>query len=763
VEITTLLDGARAWGRIDQMSSNEVPHRVRFGPYEADLRTHELFKHGTRLKLSGQPFQILEVLLSRPSELITRDELRDKLWPEDTFVDFSHGLNAAVNKLRDALSDSADNPKYIETLPRRGYRFIGKIEGNIEANTEGQIERKTEAKTELPARPEVVVESPPPPREPDVPPFLEPQAEEEDAPHRRNWRPVLIGVAVCFIFVFLLLLLVVKHLSQGNGRTEAMEAAYPAGRVHPVVNVPDSLSDPALSPDGNQIAFRRKGSSPSSVGLFVKAVGSDDMIQLTRSPADANPVWSPDGKSIAFVRSIEGQWQIFLMPSTGGEPRQVSTPGPHPNRIEIDWSSDANTIAFSGSTSDGSSAIFLLSLNSEETQQLTHPQVGAFDWGPAFSPDGQHVSFVRSQPGGFPEDLYLTNITGTDLHQLTSEHAHILGPPAWSSDGHYVMYATTKAGEPTLWRVPVPAGEPRAVDQVGANVWHPSISRRGFRLAFQQIRSASSILQMGIGPDAGSRKVVTSTRGRNEGPALSPDGKRLAFMSNRSGTMEIWVSSPDGSNAVQLTALDGAGTPRWSPDSKTIAFDSRLDERGAIFTVLADGGTARPLVHENSENLVPSYSRDGRWIYFGSDRGGDWQLWKVSVEGGSPMKVTQRGGFAAMEGPDGYLYYALNRFPNPEIWRVPIGGAGETQVSPKIVPRTWASWAVAPTGIYFVEDTLDAGPVLSFYDFSKKEIRRIAQLEKAPFWLSVSADGSTLFMDMANQEESSIMMLENFH
>ncbi|MGB7334108.1 MAG: winged helix-turn-helix domain-containing protein, partial [Terriglobales bacterium] len=102
--------------------------RLRFGAYEADLHTHELWKHGTRIKLVGQPFEILAVLVKRPGQLVTREELRAELWPGDTFVDFNHGLNAAVNKLRDALCDSADDPKYIETLPRRGYRFIAEVE-----------------------------------------------------------------------------------------------------------------------------------------------------------------------------------------------------------------------------------------------------------------------------------------------------------------------------------------------------------------------------------------------------------------------------------------------------------------------------------------------------------------------------------------------------------------------------------------------------------------------------------------------------------
>src|SRR4029453_12545418 len=108
------------------ISSN--PHRVRFGPFERDLDTHELWKNGLRVKLGGQPFEILALLLRKPGQMVTREELQNELWAADTFVDFNHGLNAAVNKLRETLADSAEQPKYIETLPRRGYRFIGKVE-----------------------------------------------------------------------------------------------------------------------------------------------------------------------------------------------------------------------------------------------------------------------------------------------------------------------------------------------------------------------------------------------------------------------------------------------------------------------------------------------------------------------------------------------------------------------------------------------------------------------------------------------------------
>src|SRR5205823_5990833 len=110
------------------MSTAPKPRIVRFGSFEADLYTRELRKHGLKLKVQEQPFQVLAMLLARPGELVTREEIRGRLWPQDTFIDFDHGLNAAVRRLRDALNDKAEAPRYVETLPRRGYRFIAPVE-----------------------------------------------------------------------------------------------------------------------------------------------------------------------------------------------------------------------------------------------------------------------------------------------------------------------------------------------------------------------------------------------------------------------------------------------------------------------------------------------------------------------------------------------------------------------------------------------------------------------------------------------------------
>lgn len=722
------------------MTSSELPHRVRFGPYEADLRTQELWKYGTRLKLSGQPFHILEVLLSHAGELVTRDELREKLWPEDTFVDFSHGLNAAMNKLRDALSDSADHPKYIETLPRRGYRFIA----SVEMATPPRLQPK-------PSPPASAAVTPSFPPAEDIPALSLPIA--EPSPSRR-----LVWLAAAGS---LLVLLLIWSLSGYLARPGDPATLMSESKTESIISLPEPVNDPALSPDGNRIAFLRRGSTPTTVGLFVKDIEGDNLVQLTHSPTDGCPVWSPDGKSIAFTRRMDHQIGIYIVPASGGQERLLHWTGrPQPKSQEISWSPDGNTIAFSGDALDGSTGIFLLPLNTLTPRPLGELPKGAVDWGAAFSPDGKNIAFVRRELGATSEQILVVSVEGGVTKKLASESSLLASPPIWSSDSQSVMYTTQEEAGSKLWRIAVSGNSaPVALDAVGRNASHPTVSHRGFRLAFEQVRHTSSIVE--ASPETQSTRVITATAGRNEGPQISPDGKHIAFMSDRSGTMEIWVANADGSNPVQLTDLGNAGTPHWSPDGKQIAFDSRQGS-GSVYLVSVEGGDARPLVHGPFEAVVPSFSRSGQWVYFASDRREGWQVWKVRVTGGDPVQVTTQGGFAAEEAPDGYLYYASSPYSNPQLLRIPISGGRAELVRPRLVPRMWATWSVSANGIFLVEDVADGKSDLEYYDFARQDLRRIESVANPPFWLAASADGSGILMEQPDQEESSIVMLKNF-
>lgn len=738
--------------------------RLRFGAYEADLHTHELWKHGIRVKLVGQPFEILAALLKRPGQLVTREELRAELWPGDTFVDFNHGLNAAVNKLRDALCDSADNPQYIETLPRRGYRFIGAVEGapspqvsEVAATTaenQGQV-APTLNGAELP----VTVDAA----------GLDAEVEALPALEATRWsaKNIWLGYIVVLAVALALVLWRPVHRLVGMFLEEkaklASEDAVPS-TLTPLTALSDRTGDPAFSPDGGRVAFRRESFVPGTSGIWVKQVGGEELIQLTNNSDDCCPAWSPDGRSVAFSRLSDKQRTIYVVPAKGGEVRDIFASGVVFGHGELDWSPDGGTIAFVDKSRQGVSAIFLLSPENRSARQITMPSGGGQDWGPAFSPDGNRIAFMRSN------SIMVMPEEGGEMQRLTREPVHALGSPAWTPDGQSIVFASHPNGEQvSLWRIPASGGAPARIEQTGPMVWNPSVSRRGFRLACALLSNARSIDQMDLAPPGQkARTLVTSVSGENAGQQLSPDGKKLAFQSDRTGGLDIWVSDTNGQNPIQLTAMGTAGAPRWSPDGKEISFDVGLGrdwrEPRAIFLVNSDGGSPRPLVQDAFSNNVPRWSHDGTWIYFASNRSGAWQVWKIPKIGGSPVQMTKQGGFAAMESPDGeYLYYSKNNLESPEIWRVPVSGGNEMPVYPGIRPLDWGAWTMLDSGILFVESEANSVPTISFYDFDSPSVKHLAVLEQPPFWLTATHDGKSVLFDRPGQEESHVMLLENFH
>jgi dipeptidyl aminopeptidase/acylaminoacyl peptidase len=233
-----------------------------------------------------------------------------------------------------------------------------------------------------------------------------------------------------------------------------------------------------------------------------------------------------------------------------------------------------------------------------------------------------------------------------------------------------------------------------------------------------------------LGPDKVLKPGLQVLRTPDKwGAQISPDKKKLVFTRSFTGTNEVWVSNVDGNSLVKLTSLDGpaAGSPRWSPDGRWIAFDVDWYKRGKVFIVSANGGPSREIAADaDGQNLVPNWSRDGKWIYFASDRSGDWQVWKAPLDGGRPEQVTHQGGFAASESPDGaYVYYSKHRYPDPGIWRISVTGDSEEIVSPLVRPMTWADWSLTAGGIYFVAAEKDGEAALHFFDFtSNSRIRQ---------------------------------------
>jgi Tol biopolymer transport system component/DNA-binding winged helix-turn-helix (wHTH) protein len=728
------------------MSQSSPPSpSVRFAQFELDSRAGELRKDSRRIKVQEQPLQILAMLLEHPGEVVTREELRQKLWPADTFVDFDHGLNSAVARLREALNDSAQRPRYIETVARRGYRFIGELEGaNDRQATVPELPRQEEPwETERPLALAAGAQS---------------RAKEPIAR-----RLVLTLAAV------VLLACTTWYFSSGR-----VDSSLLPPRVVPLTSLPDRAEEPAFSPDGNYVAFARYSNSPELSGIFIKQVGGDHLLQLTKNGQDFGfccPAWSPDGRYIAFSRFTKEEHGIshgiYIVSAIGGAARKLFAGVPaHP---PLDWSPDGRFIAFTVKEPDAKEtySLSLLSVETLETRKLSEPPAENQDWGPAFSPDGKQLAFIRmnSDLG----DIFIMPAEGGEPRRLTFDHASMPTPPAWTRDGRSIVFSSTRSSMPTLWRVPVSGGSPAQVPQVGVVTTRPSISPKGHRLAYDQKMFSTSIWSLNLGKidEKDSNWQVAASKGSNRAPELSPDRTKIAFGSNRTGTMEIWTCKTDGSDLMRLTNFGGAqfpGPPRWSPDGQKIAFDSALGEHNAIFVMNAEGGLPRPLTHEASDSLSPSWSRDGKWIYFSSMRSGEWQIWRMPSEGGEAVQVTKQGGRTGFESADGqFLYYA--KTPEREIWRMPLAGGQERPLSPRIHVEHWSGWSVSDKGIYFLGEEASPHPVLKFFDFSSTRITDVANFKKPlPWrsWISASADGKFLLYPQLDQEESNIMLLENF-
>lgn len=710
------------------MASIQLPAAtVRFDVFEVDLRAGELCKHGRRIKLQEQPFRVLSLLIQRAGEVVTRDELREQLWPADTFVDFDHGLNSAVGRLREALRDSADKPRFIETVAKRGYRFIAPLQ---------------------PA---------------EIPPGAEARAAESQA---RSWserffsRRVWITATAC---VTLICAASLRALYRPAPDTQLSKL-----EVVPLVGLRGFQATPALSPDGTLVAFRQSDGAHNT-GTYASVVGGDKSIQLTKDGGDCCPTWSPDGSQIAFSRYADNTVSIFVMPALGGTEHRIYR-GPDHLGGGLSWSRDANVIAFTESReSDPTRAwISMLSLADSSIRAISSPPAGWIDRSPMYSPDGRHVAFIRSSVAGVSNDIWMMNPNGEHEKRLTFDNRPIAGL-AWTGDSREIVFSSARGAELGLWRVAADGCLPRPVaGPVGEAAW-PSIPAKGENsLVYEQGLGKADVWRLDLKDARHPQKAplpLVSEKGDKMRPELSPDGKMVAFESDRLGFWDIWTCNVDGSGCDQITSLHGtAGRPRWSPDGRHIAFEFHPNERSEIYVVEVPGGVPHLLkTIPGADNLSPSWSRDGKFIYFASKRGAEaFQIWRMPAQGGAPVQLTKHGGISPVESAGGeYLYYS--KYEKGGVWRMPLEGGPETEVLSDIGGGGWPNWALGADCIYFLKFGKFPEAAIAMLDLHTGKTQVLYTLQKNPGWgLSLAGDGKSIVYVQEQYTESNLMLVRNF-
>ncbi len=646
---------------------------IRFGDFSADAESGELFRKGLKTKLQGQPFEILLILLSRPGRVVTREELRSKLWPGDTFVDFEHGLNAAVNRLREALVDSADEPKFIETVPRRGYRFIGKIDGakttpepaEISAQLEGQ---SSAAQSALPTSPHDKIA-----------PALADDIRRSSAERWSALAIILIVlVAATFLFRF------------WSSRSE----------VSPQRTLTRVTFDPGLqigatwSPDGRYLAFA--SNRGGKFDIWVQQINGGAPVQVTKGPsANWEPDWSPDGKYIAY-RSEEGDGSIFIEPAIGGAgfARKVASFGHYPR-----WSPDGSRILFQSMKFGLSSKIFSVEISNPEVVHEVLPEVTshAYIMSAAWHPDGKRVSLWGWQMVPTPLPNIWTGGVNSPGQVVRSE----LSPEvlkavedvagvgysgwgdtdfklSWAPNGKELYFERMFRGARNIWRMRVNPESLRgeSIERIttgGEVETEFSLSPDGNRVAFtslsEQVQSWIFPINSGRGQITGPGKAVTNSGLEAWEGSLSRDGTKLAYSAKKAGRWEIWqVDLVQGTESVVAADdLFVRDEPQWSPDGKRLAYIRLRPASAEVQAVLwdTDKRSEVPLTEPQRAGLfIYDWAPDGKSILASADNPetGQTEVWQIPIDVTSSSRrdwklVAARPGidlFQARFSPDGH-------------------------------------------------------------------------------------------------------------
>ena len=548
-------------------------------------------------------------------------------------------------------------------------------------------------------------------------------------------------------------------------------------RVVPLTTLAGRESSPTFSPDGTQVAFVWNGENADNSDVYVKLVHSSEVRRVTDDPGmDLAPSWSPDGRQIAYIHvdsSGKEGGRIHRASPLGGSDFKLTD---FPVSGTLAWSADGQYIAAghamrAGDARDVNTGIYLIALRGGEPRPITQSRPPAADSAPAFSPDGRRLAYASCSGGChvYVVELSAAGTSAAPPRRLTTQSVEAVGALAWTRDGRSVIFcdSATTAFASHLWRVRVDgAGRPERVEVAGVGATMPATSRSTNRLAFGRVVFDTDIYRFEIGRPV--QPVVASTSLDGE-PRWSPDGRRLAYASMRSGdTIAIWVARADGSGAKRLTEnLEyGEGAPSWSPDGRTIAFDSYAhDWHNHIWLVDADGGHPRQLTIESGDQNVPTWSRDGRWVYFSADPGTGRAIWRVSARGGTSQRITgEARGFFASESADGKDVLYQPEDADSELLAMPISGGPARQLVACVKPTAFAA---RPEGIYYVACDPGSDGQVHLLNAETGQDRLLGILENyearmPPFGLSVSPNGKAILYLAHKSQGADLMLIENF-
>jgi len=455
---------------------------------------------------------------------------------------------------------------------------------------------------------------------------------------------------------------------------------------------------------------------------------------------------------------------LYVVSALGGPERKLrSTRLPYQVAAQINWSPDGKWISFDDPLPDRpGDRMFLLSTENLDVTPVPHNPSCLHEANLSFSRTPNDFLYLCVRNLSEFEVYSLSGLGGPS--QLVTKFTDFPNGLAWSLGGSRLVIGELTERESQLVEFSIPGGSPRRLLGAPGAVW-PALSAQGDKLAYSLPANRVNIWQKDLlHPDLPAIKLITSTR--QQGAAqFSPDGKHIAFTSNRAGPWNLWMQDTDGNNLVRITDLSvDVYAPEWSPDGKQLAFDFRRSGQNEIDIVDISERVPRKLATNVPQIASPSWSRDGKWIYFRSLESVGHKIYRCPSRGGDALPlVTLPDGANVIESFDGNSLYFAKRIANTTLAVLPLNGASAPSDVPGIPAIGDAGmWTVVPNGIYFVPH--DDPRSLHYYDFSNKNTRQIFAIEKDfAGGLSISPDGRYILYAQMEEENSDIMLVDHFN
>ncbi|GAA5189943.1 winged helix-turn-helix domain-containing protein [Ferrimonas gelatinilytica] len=681
--------------------------------FPAELRLELETPQGRRVEtLPPKVFEVLLYLVQSPGQTVARQRLIDEIWQGNVAVG-SRGITNAIYQLRKLLADGES--EVIRTIAKTGYQLL------------------------LPVTlPEPEAGSEPEP--------TQSQPNRFDFPH---WPVAILTLA----------LLLAVAAWQWWPKTQSLPKAISYGQPVPLTYLDGVEETPTLSPDGRYLAFMwERANEPARIFIQDLIRPEASLRQISFSEySESSPTWSPDGKKIAFVRlDPTGRCDVWIKTLATLEEHRITTcVQPRFHRV-LDWSPSGRYLAMIDKAPNSEqTVVFLYDLETHERRQISEPESGQWDNQLVWAHGRDELAFVRFL-GGFRADLYRIATEG-EATRLTWDEASIHGL-SWSRDDQSIVFNSMRDGGHSLWQLFVDEGHLRPLhrDQTPFNI--VALAEQDH---YAYVRHAALEYLQGWN---GQMEKAISSAGRDLYGTLSPDGQRLAFLSNRTGRFEIWVAQKDGRAARPLTQREGVrDLPAWSPDGDrlvvTLARPEGVGSQLVMFNL--EENQRKILLQDGHQYRNPYWSADGKSLLISSTRSGAWQIWRLDLISGQLSQLTEDGGVYAQEDGKGDLYYSR---PNESgLWRKAPTGESE-RVILDLASNDWGNWTLQGNEVVYLRRHTDADQLVRWEpdESGSDAYKVIGSFERGSIKInrSLSMDGQgRIMLTRLGRQEANILAI----